>query len=157
MEPNGGQAIGTAAEMTDKRGSAFHMERMRLMAWRPSTSFAIMLASVSINLVAFALSIRIPSGDSEANPFVHPGMLASLGFSEGTIVLGSFMLSKLIRDEAKRCVILAAMAGLLTGDALNDIVISLTNNQFLAVDISYTFTALVPAFVAMKWLQSQLS
>ena len=52
---------------------------------------------------------------------------------------------------------MAAVVAVLTGDALNDIVMTLTNSQFLAVDISYAFTALIPAFVAMRWVQSQTS
>jgi len=82
-------------------------------------------------------------------------MLASLGYSEGIIVLISFVLSVLIRDEAKRSVILATVLAVLTGDALNDTVFSVTNSQFLAVDISYAFTALIPAFVAIRCIQSQ--
>jgi hypothetical protein len=140
--------------MKNKRGFA-SKEWMLSLGWRPSISFTLVLASISANLLAFLQSLRIPSGALEANPFVHPGMIESFGFSEVIILVGSFMLSKLLRDEAKRSVVLAAVTGLLTGDALNDIVVSLTTNQFLAVDISYTFTALVPAFVAMRWLESQ--
>jgi hypothetical protein len=82
-------------------------------------------------------------------------MMASFGYSEGIIVLVSLVLSRLVQDEAKRSVILAAVLAVLTGDALNDIVFTLTTSQFLAVDISYAFTALIPAFVAVNWIQSQ--
>jgi hypothetical protein len=128
---------------------------MRLTAYRPSVSFTLVLTSISANLLAFTLSLRIPSGASEVNPLVHPGTIASLGFSEGIIVLVSFALSRLLQDEAKRSVILAAVLAVLTGDALNDIVFTLTNSQFLAVDISYAFTALIPTFVAIRWIQAQ--
>jgi hypothetical protein len=125
--------------------------------WRPSASFTLVITSISANLVAFALSLQIPSGASEVNPFVHLGMMVSLGFSEGIVVLVSFILSRLLRDEAKRSVILAGVVAVLAGDALNDIVFTLTNSQFLAFDISYAFTALIPAFVAMRWIRSQTS
>jgi hypothetical protein len=129
---------------------------MRLAAWRPSVSFALILTSISANLFAFVLSLRIPSGDSEVNPLVRPGLFASLAYSEGIIILVFFALTALLQDEAKRSVILAAVVGVLTGDALNDAVLTVTNSQFLAVDISYAFAALIPAFVAMKWIQSRL-
>jgi hypothetical protein len=125
------------------------------MGWRPSISSIIILASISANLLAFALSLQIPNDASEVNPLVHPGMMASLLFSEGIILLVSFLLTILLHDEAKRSVVLAAVAAVLSGDALNDLVFSLTNNQFLAVDISYAFTALIPALVAMRWVRSQ--
>jgi len=142
--------------MANKRSST-QVEWTKSMPWRPSVSFTLVLASVSANLLAFVLSLRIPTGASEVNPFVHPGMLASLAYSEGMILLVSFILSVLLRDEAKRCVILGAVVAVLTGDALNDIVFTLTSSQFLATDISYAFTALIPAFVAMKWIQWQTS
>ena len=141
--------------MANKRSTPFQMEWMKLLAWRPSVSFTLVLASTSVNILAFTLSLRIPTGASEVNPLVQPGMLASLGYSEGIIVLISFVLSVLIRDEAKRSVILATVLAVLTGDALNDTVFSVTNSQFLAVDISYAFTALIPAFVAIRCIQSQ--
>ena len=82
-------------------------------------------------------------------------MVTSLGYSEGIVVLVSFVLSGLVRNEAKRSVVLAAVLAVLTGDALNDIVFTLIKSQFLAVDISYACTALIPAFVATRWIQSQ--
>jgi len=141
--------------MANKRSTPFQMEWMKLLAWRPSVSFTLVLASLSANLLAFTLSLRIPSGASEVNPLVHPGLLVSLGYSEGIIVLISFVLSVLIQDEAKRSVILATVLAVLTGDALNDTVFSVTDSQFLAVDISYAFTALIPALVAIRWIQRQ--
>jgi hypothetical protein len=128
---------------------------MKFVAWRPSVSFTLVLASISTNLLAFTLSLHIPNGASEVNPLAHPGMVASLGFSEGIIMLVSFTLSRLLRDEVRRSVILSAVVAVLTGDALNDIVFTLTTSQFLAVDISYAFTALIPAFVALRWIQFQ--
>jgi hypothetical protein len=157
MESYGVLTTGIAVGMTNKRSSAFQVEWMKLVAWRPSVSFTLVLASISANLLAFTLSLHIPSGASEVNPLVHPGLLASLGYSEGIIVLVSFVLTILIPNEEKRSVVLAAVVAVLTGDALNDIVYTLTRSQFLAADISYTFTALIPAFVAMKWIQSQTS
>ena len=131
------------------------MEQMKLVAWRPSVSFTLVAASMSANLLAFVMSLRIPSGASEVNPLVHPGSLASLGYSEGLIVSVSVILTFLVRNEAVRSVMLAAVVGVLAGDVLNDIVMTLTNSQFLAVDISYAFTALLPAFVALKWIQPE--
>jgi hypothetical protein len=146
--------IATAVGMTNKLSSLFQVEWMKLVAWRSSVTFTLVLVSISANLLAFTLSLQIPSGASEVNPFVHPGSLASLGYSEGIIILISFVLSILILDEAKRSVVLAAVVAVLTGDALNDIVYSLSRSQFLAVDISYAITALVPALVAARWIQS---
>jgi len=151
------EPYGLPLGLANKRSSSFEMQWTKLLAWRPSVSITLVLASISANLLAFTLSLRIPSGASEVNPLVHPGLLVSLGYSEGIIVLISFMLSVLIRDEAKRSVVLAAVLAVLTGDALNDIVFSVTNSQFLAVDISYAFTALIPSFVAIRWIQSQSS
>jgi len=141
--------------MANKRNLPFQPEWKKLMAWRPSVSFSLVMSSILANLLAFTLSLRIPSGASEVNPLVHPGSLASLGYSEGVIVLVSLALSILVRDEGRRCVILAAVVAILTGDVVNDVVFSVTNSQFLAVDISYSLTALIPAFVAARWVRSQ--
>jgi len=142
------------ADMTGRLSPALLMKWMRRRAWRASVSLGLTVASVCANLSAFIMSMRIPSGASEVNPLVHPGTLSSLAYSEGLIILISFALSTLLRDEGKRSVILAAVVALLTGDALNDIVFSFTGSQFLAADISYASTALIPAFVAMKCIQS---
>jgi hypothetical protein len=126
-----------------------------LMTGKPSLSFILVLVSISANLAAFVLSLGIPSGASEVNPFARPGLLISLGFSVGIIVLVCVALARLLRDEVTRCVVLAAVVGVMTGDALNDFVYTVTRSQFVAVDISYGFTALIPAFVAMKLIRTR--
>jgi len=146
---------GMPLALAKKRSFLFQLGWMRLLVWRPSVSFTLVVASISINLLAFTLSLGIPSGASEVNPLVHPGSLASLAYSEGIIILSTFVLSALVRDEGQRTVILAAVVAVLTGDALNDLVFTLTTSQFLAVITSYASTALIPAFVATRWIRFQ--
>jgi hypothetical protein len=136
------------------RGSLIDRHRLkRAPASRPSFSSVLVLLAVSINLLAYLMSLRIPNGAAEVNPLVHPGSLVSLGYSEGIIITVSLLISVLIRDETKRSIVQAAVVALLAGDAMNDVVFTLTGSQYLAVVTSYAFTALIPALAAIRSMQ----
>lgn len=123
---------------------------------RPSPFVILALAATVVNLSAFLLSLHVPTGAYEANPNVRPGSLVSLGFSEGLVLLASFILRIISTDREVRIIVQAAVVALLSGDTINDLILVATGSQFFAIASSYTITAIVPALVAIWWIQSHV-
>jgi hypothetical protein len=114
----------------------------------------LILLGVTVNLIAFALSLLIPAWATEANPYVQPGSLLSLARSETIIILGSLLCRLLCKDRMMLNMLQAAIVALLTGDASNDVLLMISGREFLAIVGSYALTAFIPTLVAIKFLGS---
>lgn len=119
--------------------------------WRrwDSTSASMMLVCTISNFVAFLVSSNLTSKYVELDSLVQPGHLLSLARTEGLILVASMSLMVLVRSNLQRVALQSLVAGFLTADAINDIVLVTTGSWLLATELAYVMAASIPALTVL--------
>lgn len=110
---------------------------------------ALTLVSAISNAAAYQVSSSLPSGYVELDPSAHPGLLSSLGRTECTILLVSFLLLALVRNPTERIALQSLVTGFLTADAVNDLVLFETGSWLLATEFAYVAAASIPTIAVL--------
>lgn len=111
------------------------------------------VVSLLSNLVAFVVSSGPPAGYIELDPSVQPGLLLSLARTEGILLIAALVISKSLRSAPERIALQGLVAGFLTADAVNDVVLLATGSTLLAMEFAWVTATTIPTIGALAMLR----
>lgn len=123
--------------------------------WDSGTASLVLVCTIS-NLVAFVASSNLTPKYIELDSLVQPGHLLSLARTEGMILLATISLRVLVRSNLQRVALQGLVAGFLTADAVNDIILVTNGSWFLATELAYVTAASIPAMAVLMASESLL-
>jgi hypothetical protein len=107
------------------------------------------------NLIAFVASTNLPSAYMEVDQLVQPGSLLSLARTEGFILGGSVLLYLLSPRGLERIALQSLVAGFLSADAVNDVILRTTGSNLLATEFSWVAASMLPMMAFMTILDQK--